>query len=247
MLPAYGFLFLFDRCVLYLSILQRTRRLRSREGRSSIRAYAMVSCHYFLSSFQEVIPWIVSEVVANLSINIFFPGLFAIIVYFMVGLRMDDLAKNLFILVAECILVQLGSIAFALVAASMVRVFAAASLMANAIGTFFFLSAGFAILKPPAYVNWIRFISIYWYGFRITAISQFRGRIFACPGVTGIAANQCVGDQVLVGLTIPVTDPLWIYFVRLTAVVIGFNALSAVLLIVGLLALFMRHSFLIIF
>jgi multisubunit Na+/H+ antiporter MnhC subunit len=247
MLPAYGLLFLFDHCVLYLSILQRTRRLRSREGRSSIRAYAVVSCYYFLSSFQEVIPWIVSEVVANLSINIFFPGLFAIIVYFMVGLRMDDLAKNLFILVAECILVQLGSIAFALVAASMVRVFAAASLMANAIGTFFFLSAGFAILKPPAYVNWIRFISIYWYGFRITAISQFRGRIFACPGVTGIAANQCVGDQVLVGLTIPVTDPLWIYFVRLTAVVIGFNALSAVLLIVGLLALFMRHSFLIIF
>jgi len=182
-----------------------------------------------------VIPWIVSEVVANLSINAFFPTLFAIILYFMAGLRMDDLAKNLFILIAECVLVQLGSVAFALVAASMVRVFAAASLMANGISIFFFLATGFAILKPPAYVNWIRFISIYWYGFRIAAISQFRGRMFACTGVTGVAANQCVGDQVLVGLTIPVTDPLWRYFVPLIGVVIGFNALSAVLLIVGLL------------
>lgn len=183
---------------------------------------------------QKVVPWILSEFVSNLTINVFFPGLFAIIVYFMAGLRTDSLVKNLFIFIAECILVQLGSISFALVAASMVRVFASASLMANGTSIFFFLSAGYALLKPPDYVNWVRFISVYWYGFRISAISQFRGRVFSCEGITGIAANQCLGDNVLNGLLIPLSDPLWKYFVPLTGVVIGFNSLATVLLTVSI-------------
>jgi hypothetical protein len=205
----------------------------------------------------------ISEILANLSLNAFFPSLFVVIIYFMVGLRTDDLARNLFILIAECILVQLGSTAFALLSASLVRncewlhyfiVFrslnqytsltfwswlhttvAEASLMANGSSIFLFLTAGYALLKPPVYVNWIRFsastfhpceglvahdinykthgnslyflgwyisleawlpltlILLRWtfkYGFRIIAISQFRGRVFSCEGVTGNLANQ---------------------------------------------------------
>jgi multisubunit Na+/H+ antiporter MnhC subunit len=153
----------------------------------------------------------------------------------MTNLRKDDLASNLFILIAECILVQLGSISFALVSASMVRVFASASLMANGISIFFFLSAGYAILKPPVYVDWIKYISIFYYGFRITAISQFKGRMFACEGITGIIRNQCVGDQVLAGLRISFEDPLWKSFVPLTGLVVGFNTLAGILLAVSLM------------
>jgi ABC-2 type transporter len=179
------------------------------------------------------VPWILSEVAANLSINMFFPALYAIILYFMAGMRTDDLAENVLIFIATVILVQLGSVGFALLSASMVREFASASLMANGISIFFFLSAGYALLQPPVYVNWIRFINVFWYGFRIVAISQFRGRVFSCEGVTGLAANQCKGDQVLAGLLIPVTDPLWKYFVSLTGVVISFNVLATILLAVG--------------
>ena len=181
----------------------------------------------------KAVPWIISEVIANLSVNIFFPALFSIILYFMVGMRTENLAEHLFIFIAATFLVQLGSIGFALVAASTVREFASASLMANGTSIFFFLSVGYALLQPPVYVNWIRFINVYWYGFRITAISQFRGRVFDCIGVTGVAANQCIGDQVLAGLLIPVGDPLWKYFVPLVGVVIGFNALATVLLAVS--------------
>jgi hypothetical protein len=178
------------------------------------------------------VPWIFSEVAANLSINIFFPALFSIILYFMAGMRTDNLAQNVLIFMATTTLVQLGSIGFALLSASMVREFASASLMANGISIFFFLSVGYALLQPPVYVNWIRFIDVYWYGFRITAISQFRDRVFACEGVTGLAANQCKGNQVLTGLVIPVGDPLWKYFVQLIGVVVGFNAFATVLLAV---------------
>ncbi|KAG8839536.1 hypothetical protein FRC18_010315 [Serendipita sp. 400] len=180
----------------------------------------------------KVLPWLISEVLSNLSINVFFPSLFAVIVYFMIGLRTSPLAQSLFILIAECILVQLGSIGFSLVSASMVREFASASLMANGISIFFFLSAGYSILKPPVYVNWIKYISVYWYGFRITAISQFKGRVFACENVPrdSVAANQCIGDQVLIGLRINPKEPLWRYFVPLLCVVIGLYALGGALL-----------------
>ncbi|CAG7851806.1 ABC transporter G family member 6 Short=ABC transporter ABCG.6; Short=AtABCG6; AltName: Full=White-brown complex homolog protein 6; Short=AtWBC6 [Serendipita indica DSM 11827] len=180
----------------------------------------------------KVIPWLVSEVLSTLSINVVFPALFSVIVYFMVGMRTDSLAKNIFVLIASSILVQLGSVAFALVSASVVRELASSSLMANGTSIFFFLSAGYAIIRPPDYVLWIRYISIYWYGFRLVAISQFRGRTFKCEGVSGIALNQCTGDQVLAGLQIKASDPLWRYFVPLFGVVMGFNALAGVLLAV---------------
>ncbi|KAG8836185.1 hypothetical protein FRC17_009528 [Serendipita sp. 399] len=180
----------------------------------------------------KVIPWLISEIISNLPINIFFPSLFAVIIYFMIGLRTSPLAKSLFILIAECILVQLGSIAFSLVSAGMVREFASASLMANGISIFFFLSAGYSILKPPPYVDWIKYISVYWYGFRITAISQFRGRTFACENVPrdSVVANQCIGDQVLVGLRIKPSETLWGYFVPCFCLVIGLYTVGALLL-----------------
>lgn len=45
------------------------------------------------------------------------------------------------------------------------------------------------------------------YGFRAVAISQFRDRTFACPGVTGAARNQVRSFQV--GLLVLVILMLW--------------------------------------
>jgi ABC-type multidrug transport system permease subunit len=64
----------------------------------------------------------ISEIVSNLPINIGFASLFAIILYSMCNFRTDNFARHLIIFVAECSLVQLGSTAFALIAASLVRV-----------------------------------------------------------------------------------------------------------------------------
>jgi len=179
------------------------------------------------------VPWVLSNIMANLPISVFAPALFSIILYFMTGMRPDNVAQNLFILISVGVLLQLGSAAFSLVAASVVREFASAGSLANFASVFLFMSAGYALLQPPVYVNWIRFINIFWYGFRIIAISQFHGRVFSCEGVTGLAANQCEGDQVLAGLLIPASDPLWTYFLPLIGLVIGFNTFATVLLSVS--------------
>ena len=71
---------------------------------------------------QKVFPWVISEIISNLPINVGFTSLFATILYFMCNLRTDNLVMHLLVFIAECSLVQLGSTAFALMVASLVRV-----------------------------------------------------------------------------------------------------------------------------
>ncbi|KAH9905520.1 P-loop containing nucleoside triphosphate hydrolase protein [Fomitopsis serialis] len=159
----------------------------------------------------DVLPWVCSHLLAFLPINIIAPTLYAIILYFMCGFRHDNLARNLFIFIGNCILQQHGSFAYALLAASIDRNFAQASLIANGLSIAMFLSAGYLIVNLPAYIGWMKWLSPYFYGFRWTAITQFRGRVFSCSGIEGVQRNQCIGDNVLVGLRFNLNTPLWVY------------------------------------
>ncbi|KAG8774795.1 hypothetical protein FRC12_001829 [Ceratobasidium sp. 428] len=178
----------------------------------------------------QVFPWLFSEYIANLPLHAISSGLFALILYFLTNMRTEDLARNLFIFIGECILVQLGTVGFALLAASLQRTYAQASLMANGLSIFFLLNAGYLLLRPPVYVSWIKWISVYYYGFRAVAISQFRDRTFECPGVTGAAPNQCDGNQVLVGLLIPSDHVVGYYFAGLAGLAIAFPMLAGIIL-----------------
>ncbi|GAB1520353.1 hypothetical protein RhiTH_003427 [Rhizoctonia solani] len=141
-----------------------------------------------------------------------------------------DLAANLFIFIAECVLVQLGTVGFALLAASLQRTYAQASLMANGLSIFFLLTAGYLLIHPPVYVDWVKWISVYYYGFRAVAISQFKNRTFACPGVEGAARNQCDGNQVLTGLRIPVDHVVGYYFAGLVGLAVAFPFIAGIVL-----------------
>ncbi|KAG9082294.1 hypothetical protein FS749_006963 [Ceratobasidium sp. UAMH 11750] len=178
----------------------------------------------------QVFPWLFAEYIANLPLHAASSGLFALILYFLTNMRTEDLARNLFIFIGECVLVQLGTVGFALLAASLQRTYAQASLMANGLSIFFLLNAGYLLLRPPVYVSWVKWISVYYYGFRAVAISQFRGRSFACPGVTGVARNQCDGNQVLVGLLIPSDHVVGYYFTGLAGLAIAFPVLAGIIL-----------------
>ncbi|KAG8687621.1 hypothetical protein FRC08_011882, partial [Ceratobasidium sp. 394] len=178
----------------------------------------------------QVFPWLFAEYIANLPLHAASSGLFALILYFLTNMRTEDLARNLFIFIGECVLVQLGTVGFALLAASLQRTYAQASLMANGLSIFFLLNAGYLLLRPPVYVSWVKWISVYYYGFRAVAISQFRGRSFACPGVTGVARNQCDGNQVLVGLLIPSDHVVGYYFAGLAGLAITFPVLAGIIL-----------------
>jgi hypothetical protein len=58
------------------------------------------------------------------------------------------------------------------------------------------------------------------YSFRIAATTQFKGRTFACEGVTGVALLQCDGDNVLRGLGFSLGTPLIVYFAAEIATIV---------------------------
>ncbi|CUA67200.1 hypothetical protein RSOLAG22IIIB_07262 [Rhizoctonia solani] len=178
----------------------------------------------------QVFPWLISEYISTFALHAISSGLFAIILYFLTNMRTENLAANLFIFVAECVLVQLGTVGFALLAASLQRNYAQASLMANGLSIFFLLTAGYLLIHPPVYVDWVKWISVYYYGFRAVAISQFKDRVFACPGVEGAARNQCDGNQVLTGLRIPPDHVVGYYFSGLIGLAIAFPLIAGIIL-----------------
>ncbi|CAE6447201.1 unnamed protein product [Rhizoctonia solani] len=178
----------------------------------------------------QVFPWLISEYTSTFALHAISSGLFAIILYFLTNMRTENLAANLFIFVAECVLVQLGTVGFALLAASLQRNYAQASLMANGLSIFFLLTAGYLLIHPPVYVDWVKWISVYYYGFRAVAISQFKDRVFACPGVEGVARNQCDGNQVLTGLRIPPDHVVGYYFSGLIGLAIAFPLIAGIIL-----------------
>ncbi|KAG8931848.1 hypothetical protein FRC02_002035 [Tulasnella sp. 418] len=151
-----------------------------------------------------VAPWLISELLSNAPIQIISAAVFALIVYFMTNMRTDDLAANLFIFITAIIMEQFATIGFSLLAASINRIYATASLIANATQIFFAMSAGALLIRPPPYIDWVKYISSYYFGFRAVTISQFQNRQFLCENVVGIARNQCEGNQVLTGLRIPI-------------------------------------------
>ncbi|GAA5886465.1 hypothetical protein JCM6882_001645 [Rhodosporidiobolus microsporus] len=183
-------------------------------------------------SLYGTVPWVLSTILSYLPVNALFPTIYAIIVYFMAGFRRDDLAKNLFSFIATCIMEQQVAWSYALFAASINRSFAQASLLANGFSIPFVLGSGLVIPSSalPGYIAWIKYFSPYFYGFQWNFRLQFLGRDFACEGVTGPAANQCRGRNVLIGLGHNLNTPLWVFPVGLLAFVLICYLFATILL-----------------
>ncbi|WVR04136.1 hypothetical protein IAU60_001135 [Kwoniella sp. DSM 27419] len=149
---------------------------------------------------EDVTPYILSDFVSFLLPSVLSPTIYVLAVYFIAKLRTEDLAARLFTSIASTILVQFATQGFSLIAASLTRSFATASLVGNATNLFMIMSSGFIVTDVPPYVEWIRWISPYFYSFRIIATTQFRDRVFDCPQDSAANLNQCVGNNVLNGL-----------------------------------------------
>lgn len=105
-------------------------------------------------------------------------------------------------------------------------------MLGNTFVIFFVLSTGFFIINVPGWIRWFRWLSPYFYSFRIIAISQFRNRTFSCEGVTGPASSQCSGENVLRGLNVSPSQPLWPMFLGILGFFIIVTLVSWLLLVV---------------
>ncbi|KAG8888726.1 hypothetical protein FRB98_006983 [Tulasnella sp. 332] len=142
----------------------------------------------------SALPWVFSEFLVTLPVFSLSATLFAVIIYFMCGMRSDhqqSWALGLFII--ECIIQVQTTTSMSLLASSIFRIYALASTLVNALQMFIIMSAGLLLIHPPLeYGHGItdRKLTLSQYGFRIVVISQFRDRTFLCDGITGTAANQ---------------------------------------------------------
>lgn len=109
-------------------------------------------------------PAVIGLFLTYFPVSIIFPALYAVIVYFMTNMWRQDLAVNVFSFIAECILQSLSAFTYALLAVSVNRSFASASLLANGFSIIFILSAGYLITELPVWIEWTKWLSPYFYG-----------------------------------------------------------------------------------
>ncbi|KAJ6501512.1 P-loop containing nucleoside triphosphate hydrolase protein [Mycena vitilis] len=174
-------------------------------------------------------PYLIADFTSNLLPTIIPPTLYSVIFYLLSNMRRDHFAANLLIVVANCICMQWATQGIALVASSIFRGFPQASMTANAISLFLTLSAGFSLTHVPVWLRWIKYISTTYYSFRVIATTQFKGRTFACEGVTGVALTQCNGDNVLRGLDFSDT-PLIVYFAAEIGIIVALYVMAGLIL-----------------
>ncbi|WVQ83463.1 hypothetical protein IAT38_005604 [Cryptococcus sp. DSM 104549] len=179
---------------------------------------------------EDVVPWIISDFISFLIPSILSPSIYVVLVYFISKLRTDDLAANLFTVIASTMLVQITTQGLALLSASLLRSFSAASMLGNSLNLFQIMSSGFILTNVPVYVSWIRWISPYFYSFRIVATTQFKDRVFDCPSESSANLNQCLGNNVLNGLKFNYNTNIGVWFAGLIGMGIAQYALAALVL-----------------
>ncbi|KAL7410573.1 P-loop containing nucleoside triphosphate hydrolase protein [Mrakia frigida] len=163
----------------------------------------------------SVVPYVVSEFIAILVPSILTPGIYTIILFAMGNLRPDAYATSLFTMFAAAVATQWATMGLALFSASIVRNFAQASIICNALSLFQTLSAGFVLTNVPPWVKWVRWIAPQFYAYRAIAPTLLKDRLFACEGVTGDARNQCDGNKILFGLGIDLNTNIGVWFAGL--------------------------------
>lgn len=151
---------------------------------------------------------------------------------------------------------QLSSFAYALLATSVNRSFASASLLANGFSILFVLGSGYLITDLPVWSSWTRWLSPYFYGkhylvrrahrrafqastrklnplcagFNWIARTQLQSRTFACEGIEGVARSSCEGDAILRSFNLRLATPLYVYPLGLLGFFIVTFSLATLLL-----------------
>ena len=138
----------------------------------------------------NVVPYILSDFLSFLVPLVLWPTLYVVLVYFISHLRQDYLATRVFTMIASTVSVQFAVQGLSLLSASIFRSFAQASIVGNALNLFQLVSSGFLVTNVPEYVKWVRWISPFFYSFRIVATVQFKDRRFDCPAESAANLNQ---------------------------------------------------------
>jgi ABC-type multidrug transport system ATPase subunit len=181
----------------------------------------------FEDKMYGAVPYVLAQFISQLPFNILFPAIYSVIMYFMLGLRTDELEVHLFRFTLANILGHWVVVAFAQFSVALARDFATSSLIANSFFTFFSLSTGFLVQLDsiPVYLKWLNHVSFLTYEYRLVSSNEFSDKIYQCPELP----QPCRGNDVLNYLGIEKNSYI-IPIVGLLCNFIGFMFLSILLL-----------------
>jgi ABC-type multidrug transport system ATPase subunit/ABC-type multidrug transport system permease subunit len=177
----------------------------------------------------HVFPYYLARFICDIPLRVGQGLLFGCIVYWIVGLNPNAGAFFIFC----CILIVEGLAAQGLgVAVSAgARNEKVALALAPAVTVVLILFGGFYVNEGtiPVWLSWIKYLSHLYWAFMALTINNFAGREgWACP--TGSASGCTLsGDQILGNLHFD-PDELWLAFVGLIALIIGYNGVGYILL-----------------
>ncbi|KAI8841440.1 P-loop containing nucleoside triphosphate hydrolase protein [Chytriomyces cf. hyalinus JEL632] len=158
--------------------------------------------------------YLVSWISVNFTLYGLLSVLFSIFVYFMCGMRKDDVGYHFGMFCLNSILQQWITMAFSFVCVAFARDFATSSLIGNSVFTFLSLSSGFFIPETaiPVYIRWFEHISYVTYGLRLYISNEFHDHIYECTSLPNIpeARAACDGDNLITatGFTPDIRVPL---------------------------------------
>ncbi|KAG7673347.1 hypothetical protein Ndes2526B_g03213 [Nannochloris sp. 'desiccata'] len=182
----------------------------------------------------HVFPYYIARFICDIPLRVGQGLLFGCIVYWIVGLNPNAGAFFIFcsILIVEGLAAQGLGIAVSAGAPNEKVALA----LAPAVTVVLILFGGFYVNEGtiPVWLSWIKYLSHLYWAFMALTINNFSGRDgWACPVGSEAEATttQCTlsGDQILENLQFN-PDKLWLAFVGLIALIVGYNGIGYILL-----------------
>jgi len=172
-----------------------------------------------------------AKIVSEMSFQIFYPVVMSVVVYWMVGLR-SGVSHFLIFLGCNILLVNVGQAVGLLIGAAVSEVETARILVPFAILPFSLVCGLFITADEiPTYLIWMKFMSVFRYGYEIYLLNEFLGLSLYCDDdeyTTVDGEDYCEytdGDDVLTDLDIDL-DSMSSNFAILVCLYFGFMGLS---------------------
>jgi len=158
----------------------------------------------YASGAYGALSYYLAKVTTELPFNVIIPLMFSVVVYFMVGLRIDG-ASYFFIFYACLLVLSQNAQGLGLLISTAISNIGLALILAPLVFIPMMLFGGFFANTTtiPSFFAWLQWVSLFRYGFEILVVNEFQDQAFTCTGGTsqsgGNSTSGCFtnGNQVI--------------------------------------------------
>ncbi|KAK4480748.1 hypothetical protein RD792_013831 [Penstemon davidsonii] len=164
----------------------------------------------------------------DLPMELVLPTVFFIISYWMAGLKPTPGAffSGLFVLLYSVLCSQGLGLAIGAVVMDM----KSATTLGSVIMLTFLLACGFYVQHVPAFISWIKYVSIIQYSYKLSLLSQYKaGETYACGDINN-RSNSCVVEDTPLIKAVGGLDGLGISVIAMAIMLVGYRLIAYIAL-----------------